>query len=253
MHIYFKEDTHQYFNSQDEQYISVSALAHKLEAEKDWDSIKVKYSLKTGLSVEEIEADWERKRQIGVNVGHKFHYIKEQELLNNPKPKHFGIDHKTKSCDFKEGLKYSIPLSNLQDNTVYPELIIHNHDYKVAGQSDKVFVTNNQVWVYDYKTDKSIDFNAFSNFRIKPEMLLDPVSHLENCNGNMYSLKMSTYMHMILEANPNLTYGGIILEHVILERDSNKVPILNSEGNPIVINQVNYPIPFRQKEVINIF
>ena len=248
----FKANSHQYFNEDDNEYISVSKLSHLLEPKKDWASIKKKFAKKNNLTVEEVSAIWENKKNKGTQAGTIIHEIEEKTLIDNPAPEFFDVICKKQECPFEGEFKYSHPIEKLENNTVYPELIIYDHDIAVCGQADKVVVVNNTLNVFDFKTDETISFEGYSNEWKKPEKYLPPISHLETCNGNMYSIKMSMYMYMLWKLNKNLRVGDLILQQITLKRDEEGIPIL-SEGIPIILSRKDVKVPYRRTEVKDIF
>lgn len=252
MKVFFEDKEHRYYNEDRIPYISVSGLAKKLEVKKDWDAIKKKYAKKKGLTVAEVQADWDRKKDLGTQAGTAYHFTREQQLLSG-EVIYQDIACEKRPCSLRDGIKESQDIKKLQDNTVYPELIIYDHEYRIAGQSDKVFVVNGEISVEDYKTDKAIERKAFSSEWTEPEKLIGPCCHLENCNYNMYSLKMSMYMYMLWKQNKHLKVGKLILEHVQLQRDEDGIPILDENGQPIVLKIERMEVPYRRREVKEIF
>jgi len=92
-----------------------------------------------------------------------------------------------------------------------------SHTY-LAGHS--LIVTHN--------TNKSIDFKGFYNNSTKSsEKLKYPLSHLDNCNFNVYQLQLSTYAWMLQKINPNFNIVRLFLNHY------------DHEGNN-TIYEVNY-------------
>lgn len=246
--IKFVEETHRYVNEDDVDLISVSAFAKKFEPYTNWKEIAAKVAKKQGVSVKEILDLWDMKRVKGSEAGTMFHNEREAELINDDFVFN-GISMNKKCCEFRGGDKYSIPITNIENNTVYPELMIYDLEHMICGQSDKVIVQDNKIHVYDYKTDKSIDFTAFSNAWTKPEKLLPPVQHLDNANGNKYALKMSLYMYMLWKANKGrFKPGDIILEWCPLERDEEGIPILTN-GKPTATKREIIKLPYLRKEV----
>lgn len=249
MRVKFKSDTHQYFSEDDREMISVSAFVKQFEKHKDWVAIAQKKSANLkkyeGIvkSAEEILAEWDLKREKGTQAGTLLHSDKETELLGYEKIRVGHTDDK---------YKWSTSITDLENGYIYPELMIYDLEHMICGQSDKVIIQNNTIDIHDYKTDKSIDFKGFSSTWKQADRLLDPVSHLEECNGNIYSLKMSLYMYMLWKANKGkLKTGKIILEWCPLERDEDGIPILY-DGKPRVIKKQakNIEVPYRKKEVM---
>jgi hypothetical protein len=250
--IRFIDDSHEYFNEADESYISVSGIAKLLEQKKDWEAIKKKRAKKLGVTVDSLTEDWNRKKILGTQAGTIVHSKREKHLIENPFT-YQGVSLNKKVCRTKGDWKYSLIDNKLENNTVYPEAMIFDHELRVAGQSDKVIVVNNTIHVEDYKTDKKMDRKAFSNEWVSAEKLLPPVSHLDNCEFSMYSLKMSMYMYLLWKKNKHLKVGNLILEWLQLERDEDTIPVLDENGHPIVKKIERIEVPYLRKEVKDIF
>jgi hypothetical protein len=241
--IKFLEKEHKYYTEDDRELISVSARVHKLEPVKDWDAIAKKYAKKHGESAQYWIDKWEEKKNKSAEIGTIFHAMKEQEVIDN------GFEGlQVKLCTHINGVKWSIPIQKLSNNTIYPELMIYDMDSMTCGQSDKVVVKNNKISILDFKTDKEILFKSYSSEWVKPEKLLAPCNHLDNCNGVLYSLKMSMYMYMLWKQNPHLRIGDIIIEHVTLKRDEEGIPVLEN-GKPVVLGIKPIKLPYRKEEV----
>lgn len=247
--IKFLEESHRYIDESGSDLMSVSAFVKKFEPKKDWTKIAAKVAKKEGKTLKEILDLWEMKRVKGSQAGTIFHSLREAELMNMPFFEFENQKLSKKACDFNEGCKSSIPITEIENGIVYPELMIYNTDYMICGQSDKIIIENGKIHVYDYKTDKSIDFKAFSSQWVKPEKLLPPVQHLDVCNGNIYALKMSTYMYLLWKANKGkFKPGKIILEWCPLERDEQGIPILY-DGFPRKTKHEIIELPYLKKEV----
>jgi hypothetical protein len=243
----FKEDTHQYLSDKGE-LISVSSLVKKYEKEKDWYKIAIAYCKKLkktkgiNKTVKEVMAEWAKKKKLGSEAGTIVHEIKETDRL--------GYSSNVKHYGFKGEGKESFPLQELEDGWIYPELMAYDFDFMVCGQSDEVEIVNNTINILDYKTDKEIVFKAYSSEWQESEKLLPPLQHLENCNANIYSLKMSLYMYIIWKANNGrFKPGKITLRWCPLERDEDGIPILY-DGRPKILFEKDIEVPYRKKEVI---
>lgn len=252
----FIEDTHRYLDEEDRELISVSAFTERFKQKVDWKAVAKKVALKqskTGepTTTEEVLAKWERKRDLSAQTGTLYHSIRENELLAQVNPEFYGVSCDTQQCEFYDGAKYSIPINKLENNTVYPELMIYDFDHMICGQADKVIVAKKKINIWDYKTDTEIKYKAFSSKWVEPAKLLGPLSHLDDCNANIYSIKMSLYMYLLWKSNKGtLLPGDIIIEHVHLERDSDNdnLPILK-DNKPIVKKIEQIKLPYRKKEV----
>jgi len=254
--IKFIEDTHQYLDEKDGELISVSAFTDRFKPKVDWKAVAHKVAKKKTkegepTTAEQILAKWERKRTLAAQIGTTYHSIREQQLVAHVKPEFYDVVCNVKQCEFSDGLKYSIPINQLEQNTVYPELMIYDFDYMICGQADKVIVTKKQINIWDYKTDAEIKYKAFSSKWVEPAKMLPPISHLDDCNAIHYSLKMSLYMYLLWKSNKGkLKPGDIIIEHVQLKRDpdNDNLPVLK-DGKPVVLKIEKIKLPYRKKEV----
>lgn len=253
----FIEETHRYLAEDDTELISVSAFTDKFKPKKDWKAIAKRKAAKLTkegkpTTTQELLDKWEYKRVTSASIGTTLHTIMENELIAKGSPVFYDTPCSTKQCTFDNSVKYSIPINTLTNNTVYPELMIYDFDFMICGQSDKVIVQNNTIHIWDYKTDAEIKFKGFSTEWMKATKLLGPLKHLDECNANIYSIKMSLYMYLLWKANKGkLKVGDIIIEHVELERDPNNddIPILK-DGKPVVKSIKQIKLPYRKKEVI---
>lgn len=248
--IKFIEKTHRYIGLNNEELTSVSAFMERFKEKVDWKKIaanSAKKATKNGnpTTQKELLAKWERKRNISAEIGTLLHLIMENETIENE-------DIKTKSCPFDVEYKYSIPINDLEDNTVYPELMIYDLDHMICGQSDKVIIQNKTINIWDYKTDAEIKFKGYSSKWQDARKLLAPLGHLDDCNGNIYSIKMSMYMYMLWKANKGkFKPGKIVIEHVHLKRDpeDDNIPVLE-DGKPVILKVEQIELPYRKKEVM---
>lgn len=104
-------------------------------------------------------------------------------------------------------------------------------------------------YIKTHNTDKEISFKGYSNQFMKARKLLKPIDHLEECNGNIYSIKMSLYMYMLWKANKgNLKPGELVIEHVHLKRNEEGYPIFE-DGKPIILKEEIIKVPYRKREV----
>lgn len=255
MHNYkFLEEGHIYSTEDDVPMISVSAFTDKFKPEVDWESIaknkaKKLSKLGTPTTKEQLLEKWAYKRDRSAEIGTLFHTIKENQLLQENE-EFYNQPCSSIGSVYKGAYKHSIPLQ-LLNNHVYPELMICDEDYMLCGQSDKVIVVNQRINVWDYKTDEKIDFVGFSNEWQAPRKMLPPLSHLDDCKANLYSIKMSLYMYLIWKANKGtLKPGELIIEHVKLKRDEDGIPVLEN-GIPVMLGRPKkIQLPYLKKEVM---
>lgn len=254
--IKFIEKSHQYLTEDNNELISVSAFTDTFKQKVDWKTIALRTALKeTKLgeptTAEEILKRWEKKRDFSAEVGTAYHAQRENALLEQADPIFYNVPCKTVACSHSGDDKWSIPINKLQNNTVYPELMIYDMDCMICGQADKVIVTDKKINIWDYKTDAEIKFKAFSSQWVKPAKLLGPLAHLDDCSANVYSIKMSLYLYMLWKQNKGmLKPGDLIIEHVQLERGGKEnMPVLH-KGKPVVKKIEQIRLPYRKREVM---
>jgi CMP-2-keto-3-deoxyoctulosonic acid synthetase len=64
-------------------------------------------------------------------------------------------------------------------------------------------------------------------------------------------------MYIILKHNPKLTAGSLTIHHILFEesgrdRFNNPISALDNNGDPIVMDIVQYDLPYLKKESIDI-
>lgn len=152
----FIEDSHRYINEESDDLISVSRFTERFKQKQDWDAIAKKCAAKEtkkGIltTKEEILRKWANKRDRSSEIGTLYHSIREQELIDEEETSFYNIPCTKKTCWNDDNYKYSIAIDQLQNNTVYPELMIYDMDHMICGQSDKVIVIGNTIHIWDYK------------------------------------------------------------------------------------------------------
>lgn len=256
--IKFIEQSHQYLTTEgDQELVSVSKFTDSFKEKQDWDKIAQRVATKqTKAGIPTTKADvmakWDNKRDKAAAVGTLFHAIRENALIEENAPVFYGKECTKAICHTTPTAKYSIPINELQNNTVYPELMIYDEEHMLCGQADKIIVLDNKIHVWDYKTDAEIKFKGYSSEWKSATKLKAPLSHLEECNGVVYSIKMSLYMYMLWKANKGrFLPGDLIIEHVTLKRDplNDNIPILDENGKPVVLKIEQIKLPYRKKEV----
>jgi hypothetical protein len=245
----FKEEGHEYLSGSNK-YTSVTTLLKQFD-DTDWVKVKETYAKKNGLSIDDVSDKWKQQSDIGTLIHAQFEDSIENRI----------------ECATDQGVKYGIDLENLKPG-VYTELIVYMHDYEIAGQIDKLIVHDDLSFsIEDYKTDFKIDKVSYDGFRSvngKPvkgkQYFKHPISKIEKCNFNKYSLQLSTYAYILesygyklktdlsdLVPRPELT-----VIHIETLRDAKKNHILNAEGKPTIVKQTIHEIPYLRKEVQSI-
>jgi len=117
---------------------------------------------------------------------------------------------------------YSDGISELYDSIInflgggkrwFHEVILHSEEHGIAGMTDICRIryekSKEVVFdIFDYKTNNrnGIEFSSSKlkdgDIRHYNKWMKEPVAHLEDCNYNIYAMKLSTYGYMA-----ELTYG----------------------------------------------
>ena len=246
----FKEDGHYYGNLKDPsiKYTSVTTLIGKYEPEFDkefvskykalerllpldiwkkekgklWKSHKIPNEFLEVYDIskkdlnkvqQDILDEWTKINKESCDRGTKIHAQLENSFYkagSNITLKKFGIGGKFEcKKNYNElDLEYG----------VYPEYLIYYDNPKlnlhIAGQIDLLIKNGNDIYIADWKTNKSIDLKGFYNNSTRStEKLKYPLASLDNCNFNVYQLQLSTYAWMLQKINPNFIIKDLLLNH----------------------------------------
>lgn len=99
------------------------------------------------------------------------------------------------------------------------EFVLGDEDAKIISMIDLLAydIVKDCLVILDYKTDKR--FNKTSPFGNK---FLEPISHLDDCEFNKYSLQLSLYKY-IIEKNSNLKIEDMYVVWMFHKNDTYKV------------------------------
>lgn len=185
---------------------------------------------------EKVKEGWNEKGLASRTRGTMFH--EEQELqdieigqvINEYTGAAFQVQNFEKQYDNQSLFD---DLSQLPDG-YYPELLLFNTRYGIAGQEDRVFIQTSgnkrYAWFGDWKTDESINMTPdFFTKKMHP-----PIDHLDHLNGIGYALKGSTYAWMLEQFG--FEVAGISISNIEIDDDLqikkktfHKLPYLKEE------------------------
>jgi len=206
-----------------------------------------------GVDPLEIQRIWAGEGDRANKEGTKYHNQREEDLLGIDTIVRMGVKVPIIKPIFDGDLKLA-PIQKLTEG-IYPEHFVYLKSVSICGQADRVEVVQKIVDVYDYKTNKEIKKEAFTNWEGITQKMTGPVAHLDDCNFNHYALQLSTYMYIILKHNPQYKAGKLVLHHIVFEKageDKYGYPIIkrDTQGDAIVKELVPYEVPYLKKEVI---
>lgn len=213
--IVFEEEHHVYFIDGDRRAPrSVTQLVHHVSNEFDgaaavvamrrgrnWAKNRPNYLRADGteMSDEEIVAKWAKNGKVQSSRGTLMHYQIEQ-FLNGAEIE------KPWSPEFAYFMRFKEDF--MDERCIRPlrtELSLFHCGLRVAGQADLIAVEEGGgVVILDWKRSKKIEYrNAYRKLKA-------PLSHLDDCNYNLYSLQLNVYRY-ILESEYGMRVTGMFL------------------------------------------
>lgn len=170
-HILYKDDTHEYFNTElNRKLISVTTCLKKFKQPFDkeyW--LKVKANQR-GINTEELEKEWEQAKKDGLSKGTRYHNYIEKRLQREI----FSI-----SIDEAE-----LYLKENNDIPIHLEFIVGND--VIGGRFDNLSLRGDSLVIKDYKTNNK--FEKESKYH-----LINGLEHLPATEYYEYALQLSLY------------------------------------------------------------
>lgn len=256
----FLPEKHKYISEDGADWLSVTSFISNFKQPFDADKIsqksaKNKKSKWYGMTPEDIKAAWKAEANRATTLGTWYHNCRESDICSFQNMERYGSTVQVFKPIEIDGVKHS-PNQKLTDG-IYPEHMVYLRSAGICGQSDLVEVINGKVHITDYKTNKEIKFEGYTNWEGVTQKMFPPVSHLDDCNINHYALQLSMYMFIILKHNPKLKPGNITIHHILFQeagrdRFDNPISALDTSGNPIVLDVVQYDLPYLKDEVISL-
>jgi hypothetical protein len=199
-----------------------------------WADVSAK---KQKVSREEILKQWDSKRELSTNKGSKFHafaenYINNKVINTNQYDSHIDMKayNKIESLFKKfyaETKNHLIPIRS--------ELCVGSADLGICGTIDQLYysVPFESLVIFDWKTNKKINHTSpYGNW------MLDPISHLPDCEIVTYSLQLSLYKY-IIEFETDLKIHSSYIVWFNEKNDSYKV-FKGMDLETEIINMLDY-------------
>jgi hypothetical protein len=242
-------------------WVSATSLIHKFK--EHFDAIKMsevcskgKNPKYKGKTPEEIRELWAQENKRAINLGSWYHDQREKDLLscNTLTRNNNVLPIITPLMDGEVKLAPSQALIE----GVYPEHMVYLKSIGVCGQADRVEVYDNQIHLFDYKTNKEIKKEGFKEYNGKVKKMRPPLSHLDDCNFNDYALQLSIYMYIMHKHNFHLDIGMMQINHILFEiekhdEQGNPIVCVDALGDPVVSKIIPYDVPYLKNEVIAMF
>lgn len=263
MAILFKPDNHQYISTDESDiaWISVTSLLGHFKQAFDAvhqasKSSRNKKSKWYGMSPDDIQKVWKAESTRAIKLGSWYHDQQEKAICNVSSIIEDGRELSVVVPQYDNYGNKIAPDQKVTDG-IYPEHLVYLKSAGVCGQSDLVKVIDGAVHICDYKTNKEIKKEGYTNWEGITQKMHFPVSHLDDCNLNLYNLQLSVYLYIILKHNPRLRPGSLTIHHILFEEtgaDEYGYPVtrLDEKGDPVVKTVVPYAVPYLRDEVISI-
>ena len=193
---------------------SVTSIIGQYKHPFDKDYWSQKKADERGIAQEEILKEWKYKADFSCERGSAFHEFAENYLTNKvfPFPEYKitkVLGGKENMLECKEGVFKIIEMfKKFYDDShgklipVRAEVVVGDEEWEVTGMIDQMFFNekSKQLEIWDWKTNKAIKkSNKWQQFK-------EPLSHLDVCELNTYSLQLSFY-RLIVERNTDLVLG----------------------------------------------
>lgn len=213
-YITFQEDGHKYFDTEGNNYSSVSNVIKTFKT--PFDGQKISYNMAGGDKNEQdkLLKEWDKKRVDASNYGTVIHRELENYFLS-------GVVHPSLK-ETADDIRAIIQPHKL----VMPEKIFYSKGHRVAGTADlpvlkrsvRIAGKNFDVLdIGDYKTNTANGIRYSSTYMKNGEWkfgnrMLDVCSHLDECEYNSYMIQLSIYGYMA-----EMTYDVLIGSLFILQ------------------------------------
>jgi hypothetical protein len=233
----FNEEAHSYTNHKGKKYISATTLIGKFKQPFDKQAVATAYAKKHGGTAQYWIDKWASITKHACDRGTKFHKMKEDWMLNSSA---IITDSTSKQVvDINRFTEPNIDYSTLPDG-VYPELLLWNHYWGIAGIADIVTFDGEFFDIDDYKTNKKIDTQSYKHPRYGLKMMKPPINHIMDCNFLHYSLQISIYAYMIEKLTGKKPRNLTFHHH----------PPLVSNPDEVDPVGIKYTVQYHKKEIL---
>ena len=184
MKIKFDEASHTYTHIDTKKpFISVTTLLGKYKQPFDRDGHSKRVAKREGVSQEFVLEMWEAEKNRACSRGTNIHKVLEDYINYGEVEGDWGWLCKS----YDKAVERSVD----SFKNILCENLLYDEDSAIAGTADLIFEHKNEFTVGDFKTNKKFKFSSPYSERLK-----DPVSHLHNCEFNLYGLQLSLYAYL---------------------------------------------------------
>ena len=184
MKIKFDEGSHTYTHIDTKKpFISVTTLLGKYKQPFDRDGHSTRVAKREGVSQELVLEMWEEEKNRACKRGTDIHKILENYINFGEVKDSYGWLCKS----YDKAVERSVD----SFKNILCENLLYDEDSAIAGTADLIFEHKNEFTIGDFKTNKRFRFSSPYSERLK-----DPISHLHNCEFNLYGLQLSLYAYL---------------------------------------------------------
>ncbi len=200
--IIFNEEAHLY-HYDNQICTSVTSIIGRYKEPFDTLKIATSYAVKRGLSVLDVIADWDEKKNSACDKGTHVHKYAELKFAC----KDYKVDSEESSAILHKCFGIVDAFYNDSKGKLIPirsELVVGDKNRRLCGMIDQLFynVKAKEFQIWDYKTNKAI--TTKNDYK---KRMLNELWHLDECEFNTYSLQLGLYKK-IIEENTNIKIGS---------------------------------------------
>lgn len=207
-HVYIHKDTNV-------KYKSVTTVLSMLEPDFPAEEVALRISQQpddkrnpkySGMTQQDILVEWKRINDEANEYGTEVHEILERYLLADK-------IYIPKSEYESEIISKFQKIDPMNKGDIYPETILFSEKHNLAGTADIIEDCGEYFNVWDFKTNKKIDYVSNYGHWLNP-----PLTYLSDCQYNIYSLQMSIYAYMF-QMETGKKVGRMALFYLNPEKD----------------------------------
>jgi hypothetical protein len=199
----YDDSTHTY-SYRGRRYLSATQLIEHFSHEFKTKEQAEAYAYKHGQTAEYWMEQWNMIRDRSLRRGNRIHNQREDLIFNRSMDVAFGKPRRVQNI----ALYPDTPLSELPDG-IYPELMVWDHRYGIAGRSDKIILESEptthlhmamplrRAHIEDYKTNRFIKMKSWMEKDGSFKMMKVPLTDVMDCDWWHYQLQLSLYMFML--------------------------------------------------------
>jgi hypothetical protein len=234
--VVFTEDGHTY-TVDGKPATSVTTFIGKFKKPFERDFWATRSAKKENKTLQEILDKWDSISLRACNKGSKFHAFAENYINNKILPNiiyDFDLDKEAYDKIESHFLKF---YENSKENLIpiRSELCVGSSQLGICGMVDQLYYSEplGGLVIFDWKTNKRLEYESkFNNW------MLDPISHLPECEFTTYSLQLSLYKY-IIELETKLEIKDCYIVWFNEKNDSYRL-IQCADYKKEIINMLNY-------------